>query len=396
MAALKEGFTPEESADPGPPGGKESEKAKAYNRAKRILFVSELGLGVAYLALLLLSGASVTVARWLEAAAGNVWLVIFLYLIVVGIAYDVIAVPLDFYGGFVLEHRYGQSTQRFRSWAWDQVKGKAVGFAIGAPLLEAVYLLLRSYPQSWWLIASGMFIALAVVVANVAPVVLMPIFYKFVPLREEELKRRLVALCEKVKTRVRGVYEMDMSRKTRAANAALVGLGNTRRIVLGDTLLDRYEPDEIEAILAHELGHHKNWDMWKGLLFQSAISVLGFYLAYLILNAYSASFGLRGPADVAGLPLLMLTFAGVSLLFLPSSNAFSRRMECKADEFALRLTGNPRAFVSMMSKLGEQNLSEFEPSPLVEFILFSHPSVSKRIRRAREIFPESFRDEARG
>jgi STE24 endopeptidase len=241
-----------------------------------------------------------------------------------------------------------------------------------------------------------MFIAFAVVMANVAPVVLMPIFYKFVPLREEELKRRLVALCEKVKTRVRGVYEMDMSRKTRAANAALVGLGNTRRIVLGDTLLDRYEPDEIEAVLAHELGHHKNWDMWKGLLFQSAISVLGFYLAYLILNTYSASFGLRGPADVAGLPLLMLTFAGVSLLFLPSSNAFSRRIERRADEFALRLTGNARAFVSMMNKLGEQNLSEFEPSPLVEFILFSHPSVSKRIRRAREIFPESFRDEARG
>lgn len=389
-------FAPDESADPGPPpGGKESEKAKAYNRAKRILFVAELGLGVTYLVLLLLSDASLGVARWLENTVGNVWLVVLFYLLIVGAAYDLMAIPLDFYGGFVLEHKYGQSTQRFRGWVWDQVKGKAVGFAIGAPLLETVYLLLRSFPQSWWLIASGTFIGFALVMANVAPVVLMPIFYKFVPLRDEELKRRLVALCEKVKTRVRGVYEMDMSRKTRAANAALVGLGNTRRIVLGDTLLDRYEPDEIEAVLAHELGHHKNLDMWKGLLFQSAISMLGFYLAYLILNAYSTSFGLRGPADIAGLPLLMLTFAGVSLLFLPTSNAFSRRLERNADEFALKLTGNPLAFVSMMSKLGEQNLSEFEPNPLVEFILYSHPSINKRIRHAREIFPESLCDMAK-
>lgn len=373
---------------------KENEKARAYNRAKRILFVVELCAGLAYLLALLFSGTSIAITRWLEAVAGNVWLVILLYVLAVGLAYELVAVPLDFYGGFVLEHKHGQSTQSFRGWAWDAVKGKFLGFAIGAPLLEAVYWLLRSYPQSWWLIATAMFIAFAVVMANLAPVVLMPIFYKFVPLQDEELRKRLIKLCEKANTRVRGVYEMDMSRKTRAANAALVGLGNTRRIVLGDTLLDRYEPDEIEVILAHELGHHTNWDMWKGLLFQSTISALGFYLAYLTLNACSGALGLYGPADIAGFPLLLLTITTVSLLFLPAANAFSRRLERRADAFALKLAASPQAFVSMMGKLGRQNLSEFDPNPFIEFMLFSHPSISKRIRMARETSREGFEDPA--
>ena len=390
-SGTEEHRTPGASGDcSGLTAGTEDEKASAYNRAKRILLVSELGTGIAFLVVLLLSGISITLARWLEAETGNVWLVILLYLVCIGLVYDLFAVPLDFYGGFILEHKYGQSTQTFWAWLWDQAKGKLVGLAIAAPLIEAVYWLLRSYPQTWWLIAGGMFIAFAIVMANVAPIVLMPIFYTFVPLKDEKLRSRLMALCERANTSVRGVYEMDMSRKTRAANAALAGIGNTRRIILGDTLLDRYEPDEVEAILAHELGHHKSWDMWKGLVFQSAISLLGLYLSYVVLNTYSGSFGFRGPADVAAFPLFMLTVAGVSLLFLPTSNAFSRRLERRADSFALSLTRNPRAFVSMMGKLGQQNLSEFEPNPLVEFMLFSHPSISKRIRAAREAFPDEF------
>ncbi|GAB4350646.1 MAG: hypothetical protein Kow0099_34340 [Candidatus Abyssubacteria bacterium] len=370
--------------------GKESAKAKSYNRIKRILFVVELGFGLAFLLVLLLSGASISVARAIESATGNVWLVVLLYLVFFGVLFNLLSFPLDLYGGFILEHKYGQSTQSFRAWLWDYTKGNLVGFAIGAPLLEAVYWLLRSYPDYWWLIGWALFMVFAVVMANVAPILLMPIFYKFTPLRDEELKRRVLSLCAKVNTRVRGVYEMDMSRKTRAANAAVVGLGNTRRIVLGDTLLTRYEPDEIEMVLAHELGHHKNWDMWKGLAFQSVISLVGFYIASLVLRAGAGRFGLRGPADIAGFPLLMLTSGAVSLLFLPIANAFSRRLERRADRFALDVCPNPNAFVSMMTKLGEQNLAEFRPNPVIEFVLYSHPSIDKRIRQAREMFSGSF------
>jgi STE24 endopeptidase len=364
----------------------ENNKARTYNRSKRILFVTELSVGLAFLAFLLFSGTSVALARRLESASGNTWIVVLLYLLVIGLVFELFSVPLDFYGGFVLEHRYGQSTQSLAGWAWDELKGKLVGLLIGVPILEAMYWLLRSYPQIWWLIAAGMFIIFAVIMANLAPVILMPIFYRFSPLQDEELVGRLIELSRKANASVRGVYQMDLSRKTRAANAALVGLGNTRRIVLGDTLLEHYEPDEIEIILAHELGHHRNHDMWKGIVFQSAISTLGLYLSYIVLETCSPIFGFRGPADIAGFPLLVLTLTGVSLFFLPTTNAFSRYLERQADAFAIELTRNLDAFVSMMSKLGRQNLSEFEPNPVVEFILFSHPSIGKRIRTARERF----------
>ncbi|MBI5114928.1 M48 family metallopeptidase [Candidatus Poribacteria bacterium] len=372
-------------------GETESEKAKAYNRAKRVLFLIELGVGFLYLVVLLFSGVSVVITQKLETATYNVWFVILLYLLIIGVAYDLVAFPIDLYGGFVLEHKFGQSTQSLRAWAWDRLKSAGIGFAIGASLAEGLYWFLRRYPTNWWLIAAAMFIAVAVIMANLAPVVLMPLFYKFTPLRNEELKKRLLALFEKANTKVRGVYEMDMSRKTHAANAALVGLGNTRRIVLADTVLERYEPDEIEAILAHELGHHENWDIWKGILFQSVLSTVSFYLAHVILGTYSFSFGMRGPSDIAAFPLLMVTIAAVSLFFLPAVNGFTRRLERRADAFALTLTRNPEAFVSMISKLGRQNLAEFEPNPILEFLLFSHPSIGKRMQRARELFPEDFR-----
>ena len=367
----------------------EDEAASAYSRAKRTLFLVGLVAGLAYLLLLLFSGASVSIARRLEAVTQNPWLLVPLYIFAVGLAYEIIGTPLDFYGGFALEHKYSQSTQSFWAWAWDELKGKLVGLVIGLPLIEIVYWLLRDYPQTWWIIASVVFIAFAVVMANVAPVILMLIFYKFKPLEDKELKDRLVRLSEKAGTSVRGVYEMDMSRKTRAANAALVGLGNTRRIVLGDTLLENYDADEIESVLAHELGHHANWDMWKGLIFQSTISTLGFYVAYRAMTLFSVSIGLRGPADIAGFPLLMLTITGVSLFFLPTANAFSRSLERRADRFALALTNNPKAFISAMARLGRQNLSEFDPNPIVEFALFSHPSIGKRIRAAEEMLPEA-------
>ena len=369
------------------PPDRESEKARAYNREKRRLLLVELLLGFLFLVFLFFSGISFSLARLLEAFTANPWLLVLLYVFAVGLAFQIISFPLDFYGGYLLEHKYEQSTQNLRSWSWDQAKGLLVNFVIGISLVEVVYWLLRNYPQTWWIVGAVLFLIFAVIMTILAPVLLLPIFYKVVPLRDEELKRRIVALCERVNTRVRGVYEMDMSRKTRAANAALVGIGNTRRIILGDTLLDRYQPDEIEVVLAHEIGHHKHADIWKGLLVQSVIFFIGFYLAFLVLRGFPSVFGLRGPADIAGFPLLVLTFAGVSLIFLPAINAFSRRIEWQADEFALQVTRTPRAFISMMAKLGRQNLSEFQPNRLVEIFLYSHPPIQKRIEHARETFP---------
>jgi len=376
----------------GTPPEQEDERAKAYNRTKRYLFLVELLLGLLFLGAIFFLGISAFVARWAESFVTNSWLIVLVYIAVVGFAFSLISLPLDWYSGYVLEHKYGQSTQTLAQWANDQLKGLLVNAIIGIALVEVVYWLLRRYPLTWWIIGGALFILFAIVMTVLAPVILLPFFFKVVPLRDEELKKRIYALCEKVNARVKGVYEMDMSRKTRAANAALVGIGRTRRIILCDTLLQRYSPDEIEIVLAHELGHHKHWDIWRGLFFQSIIFFIAFFLGFLVLRAFSLTLGLRSPADIAGFPLLVFTIAIVSFFFLPLINGFSRRLEWRADDFALKITVNPSAFVSMMAKLGRQNLAEFRPNRVVEFFLYTHPPIGKRIDHACEVFPDAHKE----
>lgn len=224
-----------------------------------------------------------------------------------------------------------------------------------------------------------------VLLANLAPVLIFPIFYKFVPLGDEyaELAERLKSLAERAGARVRGVFKFDMSRRTKAANAALTGLGNTRRIILGDTLLDEFTSDEIETVLAHELGHHVHKDIPKGILIESVITLVGLYLASLGLLWGTTVFGFEGPADIAALPLFVLVMGAYGFLTMPLTNAYSRARERRADEYALKATDNGSAYASALIRLANQNLADADPEPWVEILLYSHPALSKRIEMAR-------------
>jgi STE24 endopeptidase len=253
-------------------------------------------------------------------------------------------------------------------------------------ILEIIYAVLRAAPDTWWLWAAGILLVFNVLLANLAPVLLFPIFYKFQPLGEEyaELAARLVRLAEKAGTRVQGVFKFDMSRRTKAANAALTGLGNTRRIILGDTLLSEFTPDEIETVLAHELGHQVHKDIPLGIAIESATTLAGLYLASLGLRWGAAALGFAGSADIATLPLFMLVMGAYGLLTMPLTNAYSRWRERLADAYALRATGNGPAFASAMTRLANQNLADADPEAWVEFLLHSHPALSKRIAMANE------------
>jgi STE24 endopeptidase len=224
-----------------------------------------------------------------------------------------------------------------------------------------------------------------VILANLGPVLVFPLFYKFTPLGEEhaELADRLMRLAESAKTRVRGVFKFDMSRRTKAANAALTGLGNTRRIILGDTLLNEFTSDEIETVLAHELGHHVHKDIPIGMLISAAMTLVGLYLASLVLDWGVSYFGFSGPGDIAGLPLFILVMALYGLVTMPLSNAYSRWRERRADEYALRMTSKGEAYASALTRLANQNLAEVDPEPWVEVLLYSHPALGKRIAMAR-------------
>jgi STE24 endopeptidase len=303
------------------------------------------------------------------------------YFVVLSVGYGLLLLPVGYYGSFVLPHRYGLSNETRRGWLVDQAKAGVMGLAFGLVVVEVIYYLLRATPHLWWPVAGAFLVLLTVVLANLAPVLLVPLFYKVEPLTDEDLVGRLEKLAARARTSVRGVFTIDLSSKTSAANAMLMGLGNTRRIVLGDTLYADYGPEEIEAILAHELGHHVAHDMWWGMLLQSALTFAGLFLTHLTLSWATRAQILSGLDDVAGMPLMGLVVGGFLAATTPLANTFSRWREGLADEYALRAAGNPRAFVSAMVRLANQNLAEVDPERWVEVLLYSHPAIGKRIAR---------------
>lgn len=377
LLAMNETTETVESLDPN-----RQEKAKEYAAIGRKLFVVELGFGIAYVLIWIVAGISPWVRDQIYTLTSTIWVAVPLFAIAFALPQMIISAPLDYYSGFVLPHRYGQSNQTLSAWLLDQLKGLALSAVIGLPLLLIIYALLSYAPQTWWLWASAVMLIFTIILAQLAPVLIMPLFFEFTPLEDETLVSRLTQLAENTGTTVQGVYTFDMSRKTSAANAALMGMGNTRRIALGDTLIDTFTPDEIEVVLAHELGHHVHHDLTLGIVVQSMLTVVGFFLADLVMGWGVAYFGYHNLADPATLPLLIVAMTIYGLVTMPLGNIWSRWREVKADTYALQITQKPQAFISAMTRLANQNLADTEPPAWVEFFLHSHPSIGKRVALA--------------
>jgi STE24 endopeptidase len=360
----------------------DSAESRRYNRVKRWLGIADFGVGLLLLVLLLATGWSGTLRDLAyHAASTNYSLAVFFYVVMLTVISRVLGFPLDLYS-FRLEHRYHLSNQRTRSWLWDEFKGLLISLIFATIVAELLYLLIR-HVQHWWLVAWALFLGLFVLLAQLAPVVLFPIFYKFEPMENEELRRRLVLLSERAGTRVRGVYKWKLSEKSKKANAALTGLGATRRIILADTLLDRYSNDEIEAVLAHELGHHVHRHIFKSILVQAGITLAGFYLANEVLRyAVERANMFETMSDFANLPLLILVATVLSFLLMPALNAYSRFNERQADRYCFHSVASVEPFISSMNKLAEQNLAEKAPSRWVEWFFHSHPAIAKRVAAA--------------
>jgi STE24 endopeptidase len=361
----------------------DSPQTRRYNRIRRWLGIADFMLGAVLLVVLLATGWSGTLRDIaLGDAAQNYTLAVFLYVLMLLTIAKLLGLGLDYYG-FRVEHRYQLSNQRLRAWLWDEAKTFLVGLVLAAIVAELLYFIMRQAPQHWWLIAWAVFLGLFVLMAQLAPLILFPIFYKFEPLQNEELKARLVRLSERAGTRVRGVYQWKLSEKSKKANAALTGLGNTRRIILADTLLDNYSPDEIEAVLAHELGHHVHRHILKSIVVQAGTTLLGFWAANWVLHyAVDRLHMFETLSDFANLPLLVLATTMLSFVLLPALNAYSRFNERQADRYAFQSIARVGPFVSSMNKLADQNLAERAPSRWVEWFFHSHPAISKRVQAA--------------
>jgi len=363
----------------------DSPEARRYNRLKRWLEVSDLIVGFVLLLALVLTHGSARLRDLAYLASRQYYsIAVFMFVLFLLLISKVLSLPIEYYG-FRLEHEYNLSNQKLASWLWDELKGWLVGLVIVTILVEVLYATVRAYPDYWWLIVWGVFIGFTVLLAQLAPVVLFPIFYRFETLKNDGLRERLVKLGEKAGTKVRGVYEWKISEKSKKANAALTGLGKTRRIIIADTLLENYSDDEIEAVLAHELGHHVHGHIAKGILLQVGITFVGFWAAHYILKYVVDQRQLfQSMSDFANLPLLALIAAVLGLLLSPVLNAYSRYNERQADAYAWKSIPSVEPFVTSMHKLASQNLAEENPARWVEVLFHSHPTIAKRVAAAEK------------
>lgn len=360
------------------------QQAREYAQKRRVISFSELVLLVALLLIWLFAGVSLNLRSWLESFSKNQELVLLGYVLIFGVIESVLSAPLNLYGGYYLPRKYGLSHQSFGSWLVDLTKAGIIGGVIGLILLELLYLGLRHLPDWWWLVGGVFYLLFVVVMVNLSPVLIMPLFNKFVPLQDEALSSRLLKLAERTGAPVSGVFTMDFSRRTSAANAFVTGIGNTRRIVLGDTLIENFTPQEIEVVMAHELGHQVHNDIWRGIFLDSGITLVGFFLAKLGMDAGVSAFGFRNVGDVAAFPLFVLVMLVFTLVTMPLTNGFSRSREHAADVFALDITHDAPSFIGAMRKLANQNLAELNPPSWAVWLLYSHPPIKSRVSYGEE------------
>ena len=360
------------------------DKAKNYSNIKYGLSI----VGTIYTLILLFlflgfkfsSGLSI----WLF---GNLFgfLVFPVYLILVFLGYYLLELPLNFYQSYTLEHKFSLSTQSLKDWIKDQFKVGLVSCVIGFILIFSFYFILRSFPDSWWLVVSAFWIFFSVILARVMPVVIIPLFFKYKKLADDSLRERIMCLAAKMKVKIIDCFEIDFSKKTLKANAAFVGIGDTRRVILADTLKDKYTHDEIEVILAHEFAHYQLKHLLKLILINSFSTLAIFYLIFKTSGYTLGIFGFSSLSDIAAFPLILIYFLIFGIITQPIEAFISRSFERSADSLALEVTGLKGAFISMMNKLGEQNLADRSPHPIIKFYFFDHPPIDERIKSA-ELF----------
>ncbi len=362
-----------------------TDRSKAYNREKNILTFIDLGISALYFYLLLGAGWVYPLANWARQVSGNAYVQFLVFSFLVGLVHTGLKLPFSLYGGYFLEHKYGLSRQTFGQWLWDGVKGFLVSTTITLPLLLALFALLQVSPQWWWFYLGVIVVVFTVVLARLAPVIIFPLFYKFTPLENTELLTRLKQLLERYGFHLEGLYQFDLSKKTVKANAAFTGMGKTRRIILGDTLLERFTPDEIEFVVAHEVGHFVYRHLFKGVVVNLVLVFVGLYFVHLAYGWVLASHHVTQLTQLEYLPYLGLFLFLFSFGTMPLANGLSRRFEFQADAFAVQAIGRPEVGIRALQKLAELNLTDTDPHPVIEFMFHSHPSIKRRIAAIQQL-----------
>lgn len=360
------------------------DKAKSYNRIKIALQIISLILNFIYLLILAFTPVSRTLEGIIYSYTSNDYLAFIIFLLMIGLIGLIYSLPLDFYSSFVIEHKYKLSNQKFSDWVIEKIKSTIVSSIILFPIAILFYYLLKNY-ENWWLILALVVFFFSIFLARIAPTLIFPIFYKFTPLENENLKNKLIELCKKFGINFQGIYSFNMSKTTKKANAGFTGIFKSKRIILSDTLIENFTDDEILTVFAHELGHYQKKHIIKNILIGLLTTLITFYFVSHFYNFFLVKMNFQSHYQISALPLLFLILSLFSLLLMPINNFISRKFEYEADEFAVQSTVDKLSFISSLEKLGKINLADKNPHPIIEFLFYSHPSIKKRIERIQRL-----------
>jgi len=354
-------------------------KSKSYNKIKLVVSVSRNAATFVILLFFVWSELSSELYLLISPISGSEYLRLLLFTFIAGALFTLLFLPLDYYSGFYIEHKFGLSNQTTIRWFLESIKGMSVGIILLVPVILAFYFSIITFGDNWWVIFAAIIFVFSVLLARIAPIIILPLFYKITPIDDEDLRASITRMGSLAGLDVKNVYRFDMSKNTKKANAAFTGIGKSKKIILGDTLLADFSKAEIETVIAHEMGHYKNKHIIKGIILSTIFSFISFYLIATVFSVLISVFGFSSITQIAALPLIIPVSMFIGLAITPINNAISRRFEYEADNYAVALTDNKSIFQDTLRKLTDKNLGDPEPHPIVEWFFYSHPSVGKRI-----------------
>jgi STE24 endopeptidase len=362
-------------------------KARRYSRTRLAVLLASTAWGFAQLAWFARNRRSLRLKTAIAGRVPDARLTAPAYFGATSVLSWLAGLPLGLVGGWLVERRFGLSKQPLRGWFADQAKGLALSLVLQPALLTGAWAVIRRRPRDWWLVLAGLAVPLSVAFGYLAPVLVMPLFNRFTPLRDRDLAERVKRLADRAGVRVADVYEIDMSRRSEKPNAFFAGIGRSKRIALGDTLLEKFPPAEVEGVVGHELGHQANGDIWRFVGFAGAVGFgTAWALSILAPRAVGATTGATGVDDIgdeASFPVVALVAGALGFAVGPAQAAFSRAIERRTDAYALELTGDGDAYASAMARLAAAALADPDPPRPLVWLLYSHPPIADRIRAAR-------------